>query len=100
VFARRGVGDRRSALVGVGKDAVSTNQCKKWLRGKKAFAHPTVKGSVTKGVTNTRQGWLKPDVGLTEGDEDDEGELLTARFNRVSVAPARRWEASFQPHHA
>jgi hypothetical protein len=34
---RDGAGIEGSALVGVGKEAVSTNQCKKWLRGKKVL---------------------------------------------------------------
>lgn len=83
-----GIEGRR--LLVFGKRQSRPTNVKSGYGARKLFAHPTVKGSVTKGVTNTLQGWLKPDVGLTEGDEDDEGGLLTARFNRVSVTPARR----------
>lgn len=41
---RDGAGIEGSALVGVGKEAVSTNQCRKWLRGKKVLAKPNSKG--------------------------------------------------------
>lgn len=65
---RDGAGIEGSALVGVGKEAVSTNQCKKWLRGKKVLQTQQQRGQSQNAQPPHCEGWLKPDVGLSEGN--------------------------------
>jgi hypothetical protein len=51
---RDGVGDRRSALVGVGKEAVSTNQCKKVGYEQESSCTPNREGINHKKAKQTR----------------------------------------------
>jgi hypothetical protein len=99
---RDGAGIEGSALVGVGKEAVSTNQCKKWLRGKKVLQTQQQRGQSQNAQPPHCEGWLKPDVGLSEGNgrQMNEKTMRDDRWQWGSTEPAMASpavEASCQP---